>query len=71
MRGDGAEGGEAVTYLERKLAKRCTERGCPREALDDNDQCREHRDAHRARNRRWKRLLAFRREQLLLGLPST
>jgi hypothetical protein len=43
-----------MTYVDRKLAERCVERGCPRSALDDNNRCRQCRDRHRARNRRWK-----------------
>lgn len=42
----------------------CSYPGCTREGLLNHEMCEGHREYHRRRNKRWKKLLAFRWEQL-------
>lgn len=53
-----------MTYHQRKQQQACTYPNCETPPLDDNAQCEGHRDAHRIRNRKWKRALMWRWEQL-------
>lgn len=45
-----------LTYWERKAQQICTYPGCERSPADGHGQCQQHRDQHRERNRKWKRM---------------
>jgi len=53
---------------DRKALGLCTYPGCTTPPLDDHCMCERHRDYHRVRNKRWKKLSRFAWKQIGLWL---